>query len=338
MLEVEGVRDLRGRERTGAGLRGADSRWTAASSSPSWARRAAASRRCSTSSPGSTRPTRARSCSPTRGHRQDRGRAGPHAPQAHRDRVPVLQPARGHDGARERGPPGDGRRAQAQAGRDPGRTCSTCSGCPTRPRRPRRRSPAASASGWPSPGRWPTSPTLLLADEPTGALDSEGGHEVIELFRRLHQGGQTILMVTHDDDVAAAAERIARMKDGKVIDAGDAPRRGPARTRLPPPPGRAAGRTSSTIRLISRRPSATSTVEPRDRHPHLHRPSCRHAGAAGALGCASPVGLGRVALAAVPASPDDLVAGRWVARRSWRCGAWPPSSWRCGRPPSPRGR
>ena len=44
---------------------------------------------------------------------------------------------------------------------------------------------------------------------------------MIELFRRLHQGGQTILMVTHDDDVAAAAERIARMKDGKVVDAGD---------------------------------------------------------------------------------------------------------------------
>jgi putative ABC transport system ATP-binding protein len=64
-------------------------------------------------------------------------------------------------------------------------------------------------------------PTLLLADEPTGALDSEGGHEVIELFRRLHQGGQTILMVTHDDDVAAAAGRIARMRDGKVVDTGD---------------------------------------------------------------------------------------------------------------------
>ena len=64
-------------------------------------------------------------------------------------------------------------------------------------------------------------PTLLLADEPTGALDSEGGQEVIELFRRLHHSGQTILMVTHDDDVAAAAERIARMKDGKVISTND---------------------------------------------------------------------------------------------------------------------
>ncbi|MGK2949418.1 MAG: ABC transporter ATP-binding protein [Acidimicrobiales bacterium] len=63
-------------------------------------------------------------------------------------------------------------------------------------------------------------PTLLLADEPTGALDSDGGREVIELFRRLHQGGQTILMVTHDDSVAAAAERITRMRDGRLVEAG----------------------------------------------------------------------------------------------------------------------
>ena len=59
-------------------------------------------------------------------------------------------------------------------------------------------------------------PTLLLADEPTGALDSEGGHEVLELFRRLHASGQTILMVTHDDTVAAAADRIVRMRDGRI--------------------------------------------------------------------------------------------------------------------------
>ncbi len=48
-------------------------------------------------------------------------------------------------------------------------------------------------------------PTLLLADEPTGALDSEGGMEVLELFRRLHAGGQAILLVTHDEEVAAPA-------------------------------------------------------------------------------------------------------------------------------------
>ena len=59
-------------------------------------------------------------------------------------------------------------------------------------------------------------PTLLLADEPTGALDSEGGAEVIELLRRLHAGGQTVILVTHDSDVAAAAERLVRMRDGRI--------------------------------------------------------------------------------------------------------------------------
>jgi putative ABC transport system ATP-binding protein len=63
-------------------------------------------------------------------------------------------------------------------------------------------------------------PTLLLADEPTGALDSEGGLEVLELFRRLHAGGQAILLVTHDEEVAAPATRIVRMRDGRVEDDG----------------------------------------------------------------------------------------------------------------------
>ena len=65
-------------------------------------------------------------------------------------------------------------------------------------------------------------PTLLLADEPTGALDSEGGQEILELFSRLHADGQTILMVTHDDDVAAAADRIVRMRDGRIDDGASA--------------------------------------------------------------------------------------------------------------------
>src|SRR5580693_1587893 len=59
-------------------------------------------------------------------------------------------------------------------------------------------------------------PTLLLADEPTGALDSDGGQEVIELLSRLHHGGQTIVLVTHDAGVASAADRIVRMRDGRV--------------------------------------------------------------------------------------------------------------------------
>ncbi len=59
-------------------------------------------------------------------------------------------------------------------------------------------------------------PTLLLADEPTGALDSEGGQEVIELLSRLHAGGQTIVLVTHDANVASAAGQIVRMRDGRI--------------------------------------------------------------------------------------------------------------------------
>jgi putative ABC transport system ATP-binding protein len=65
-------------------------------------------------------------------------------------------------------------------------------------------------------------PTLLLADEPTGALDSDSGGDVLELFRRLHAGGQAILLVTHDALVAAAADRIVRMKDGRLAATDDA--------------------------------------------------------------------------------------------------------------------
>ena len=63
-------------------------------------------------------------------------------------------------------------------------------------------------------------PTMLLADEPTGALDSDGGAEVLELFCRLNRDGQTILMVTHDREVAARASRIVRMRDGQIVDDG----------------------------------------------------------------------------------------------------------------------
>ncbi|HKD95024.1 MAG TPA: ABC transporter ATP-binding protein [Gaiellaceae bacterium] len=59
-------------------------------------------------------------------------------------------------------------------------------------------------------------PTLLLADEPTGALDTTGGLEILELLRRLHAGGQSILLVTHDERVAGAARRVVRMEDGRV--------------------------------------------------------------------------------------------------------------------------
>jgi putative ABC transport system ATP-binding protein len=59
-------------------------------------------------------------------------------------------------------------------------------------------------------------PAILLADEPTGNLDSTTSLEILGLFQKLHDDGQTILMVTHEADVARHAKRIVRMKDGKV--------------------------------------------------------------------------------------------------------------------------
>jgi len=62
-----------------------------------------------------------------------------------------------------------------------------------------------------------TDPSIILADEPTGNLDSKSGVEVMEIFKKLHQQGRTIVLVTHDDDIANKAQRIIRLKDGKVI-------------------------------------------------------------------------------------------------------------------------
>jgi putative ABC transport system ATP-binding protein len=59
-------------------------------------------------------------------------------------------------------------------------------------------------------------PDVLLADEPTGNLDSKTTKSLMELFDQLHQQGQTIIIVTHEEDVAGHAKRIVRMKDGKV--------------------------------------------------------------------------------------------------------------------------
>ena len=59
-------------------------------------------------------------------------------------------------------------------------------------------------------------PSILLADEPTGNLDSKTGHEIMALFERLHKAGNTIVLVTHEADVAAFAYRTIQIRDGKV--------------------------------------------------------------------------------------------------------------------------
>jgi putative ABC transport system ATP-binding protein len=62
-----------------------------------------------------------------------------------------------------------------------------------------------------------TEPALLLADEPTGNLDSRSGAEVMALFRDLHALGRTIVLITHDNEVAAAADRAVHLRDGQLI-------------------------------------------------------------------------------------------------------------------------
>ncbi|MEH7179534.1 ABC transporter ATP-binding protein [Neobacillus vireti] len=61
-------------------------------------------------------------------------------------------------------------------------------------------------------------PTILLADEPTGALDSHTSGQIMELFSQLHQEGKTVIIVTHEEEIAAYAKRIITIKDGRITD------------------------------------------------------------------------------------------------------------------------
>ena len=63
-----------------------------------------------------------------------------------------------------------------------------------------------------------TSSPIIMADEPTGALDSKTGAQVLQILKSLHQDGSTVILITHDNSIAMHAERVVRMKDGHIID------------------------------------------------------------------------------------------------------------------------
>ena len=59
-------------------------------------------------------------------------------------------------------------------------------------------------------------PPIILADEPTGNLDSGSTEEIMEILRGLHSEGRTVILITHDNDIAARAERVIKIRDGKI--------------------------------------------------------------------------------------------------------------------------
>ena len=67
-------------------------------------------------------------------------------------------------------------------------------------------------------------PYIILADEATGNLDSATSEEIMEMLARLNEAGKTIIMVTHEEDIAEHAKRIIRMRDGQIIQDGPSPR------------------------------------------------------------------------------------------------------------------
>ena len=65
-------------------------------------------------------------------------------------------------------------------------------------------------------------PSVILADEPTGAMDSKTGREVLKMLQELHREGNTVVLITHDNGIAATAQRVIRLDDGKVVYDGSA--------------------------------------------------------------------------------------------------------------------
>ena len=62
----------------------------------------------------------------------------------------------------------------------------------------------------------PNAPPVILADEPTGNLDSASSQEIIRILKELHKEGRTVILITHDNEIAAQARRVIRIKDGRI--------------------------------------------------------------------------------------------------------------------------
>ena len=144
--------------------------------------------------------------------------AHPAASRPDRLHLPVVQPAPDHDRGREHRAADADRRAASRT-RTGWPRSSRPSGSPAASATGPRSSPAASSSASPRPGRWPSRPDIVFADEPTGALDSRSGAELLGFLRTaVKELGQTVVMVTHDATAASYADRVLFLADGHIVD------------------------------------------------------------------------------------------------------------------------